>query len=75
MFESVCLTKVMIIFQDMPIIKRMAQIRRERVCPRDIFFVIGIVGMIASAVAAVFSARILRRQEKKLKEQIWNEYQ
>lgn len=39
------------------------------------FFVIGIVGMIASAVAAVFSARILRRQEKKLKEQIWNEYQ
>ena len=39
------------------------------------FFVIGIVGMIASAVAAVFSARILRRQEKKMKEQIWNEYQ
>ncbi len=39
------------------------------------FFVIGIVGMIASAVAVVFSARILRRQEKKLKEQIWNEYQ
>ena len=76
MFESVCLTKVMIIFQDLPIIKRMAQIRRERVCPRDsFFFVIGIIGMIASAVAAVFSARILRRQEKKLKEQIWNEYQ
>lgn len=39
------------------------------------FFMIGIVGMIASTVAAVFSARILRRQEKKLKEQIWNEYQ
>ena len=38
MFESVCLTKVMIIFQDLPIIKRMAQIRRERVCPRDSFF-------------------------------------
>ena len=47
MFESVCLTKVIIIFQDLPIIK-----------------IIGIVGMIALAVAAVFSARILRRQEK-----------
>ena len=34
----------------------------------QIFFVVGIVGMIASAVAAVLSARILRRQEKKLKE-------
>jgi hypothetical protein len=34
--------------------------------------VVGIVGMI---VAAVVSAWILRRQEKKLKEQIWNEYQ
>ncbi|MFQ7396980.1 MAG: hypothetical protein ACLRNW_04025 [Neglectibacter sp.] len=39
------------------------------------FFVVGIVGMIASAVAAAFSARILRRQEEKLKKQIWNEYQ
>ena len=42
---------------------------------RQIFFVVGIVGMIASAVAAAFSARILRRQEEKLKKQIWNEYQ
>ena len=41
----------------------------------QIFFVVGIVGMIASAVAAVLSARILRRQEEKLKKQIWNEYQ
>ncbi|MGL0835284.1 hypothetical protein ABI138_06800 [Faecalibacterium prausnitzii] len=41
----------------------------------QIFFVVGIVGMIASAVAAAFSARILRRQEEKLKKQIWNEYQ
>lgn len=41
----------------------------------QIYFVVGIVGMIVSAVAAVVSAWILRRQEKKLKEQIWNEYQ
>jgi type II secretory pathway pseudopilin PulG len=41
----------------------------------QIFFVVGIVGMIASAVAAAFSARILRRREEKLKKQIWNEYQ
>lgn len=41
----------------------------------QIFFVVGIVGMIVSAVAAVVSAWFLRRQEKKLKEQIWNEYQ
>lgn len=41
----------------------------------QIFFVVGIVGMIVLAVAAVVSAWILRRQEKKLKEQIWNEYQ
>lgn len=41
----------------------------------QIFFVVGIVGMIVSAVAAVVSAWTLRRQEKKLKEQIWNEYQ
>ena len=41
----------------------------------QIFFVVGIVGMIVSAVAAVVSAWGLRRQEKKLKEQIWNEYQ
>ena len=41
----------------------------------QIFFVVGIVGMIVSAVAAVVSALILRGQEKKLKEQIWNEYQ
>ena len=47
----------------------------ESVSTGQIFFVVGIVGMIASAVAAVLSARILRRQEKKLKEQIWNEYQ
>jgi ABC-type spermidine/putrescine transport system permease subunit II len=37
--------------------------------------VVGIVGMIVSTVAAVVSAWILRRQGKKLKEQIWNEYQ
>ena len=37
----------------------------------QIFFVVGIVGMIASAVAAVLSARILRRQEKKLKERLF----
>lgn len=41
----------------------------------QIFFVVGILGMIASAIAAVLSVLILRRQEKKLKEQIWNEYQ
>lgn len=41
----------------------------------QIFFVVGILGMIASTIAAVLSVRILRRQEKKLKEQIWNEYQ
>lgn len=41
----------------------------------QIFCVVGIVGMIVSAVAAVVSAWILRRQEKKPKEQIWNEYQ
>lgn len=41
----------------------------------QIFFVAGIAGMIASAVAGVVAARVLSRQEKKLKEQIWNEYQ
>ena len=41
----------------------------------QIFFVVGIVGMIFSAVSSVVSAWILRSQEKKLKEQIWNEYQ
>lgn len=41
----------------------------------QIFFVVGIVGMIVSAVAAVVSAWVLRGQEKKLKEQIWNKYQ
>ena len=39
----------------------------------QIFFAVGIAGMIASAVAGIIAVRAL--QEKKLKEQIWNEYQ
>ena len=41
----------------------------------QIFFAVGIAGMIASAVAGIIAASALSRQEKKLKEQIWNEYQ
>ena len=34
----------------------------------QIFFVVGIVGMLATAVASVISARILSKQKKKMKE-------
>ena len=47
----------------------------------QIFFVVGIVGMLATATlltmalaASVISARILSKQEKKMKKEIWNEY-
>lgn len=40
----------------------------------QIFFVVGIVGMLVTAVASVSSARILSKQEKKMKKEIWNEY-
>lgn len=41
----------------------------------QIFFVVGIAGMLATAVAGLVAARMLSKQEKRLKEQIWNEYQ
>ena len=40
----------------------------------QIFFVVGIVGMLVTAVASVISARILSKQENKMKKEIWNEY-
>lgn len=40
----------------------------------QIFFAAGIAGMIASGVAAGIAFWVLRRQEKKLREQIWKEY-
>lgn len=40
----------------------------------QIFFVAGIVGLIASAAATVVCAVALRRKEKKISTEIWDEY-
>ena len=40
----------------------------------QIFFAVGIAGMIIAAIAAVIAFRVLRSKEKKLNEQIWKEY-
>lgn len=40
----------------------------------QIFFVAGIVGMIATVIVSIAVFRSLRQQEKKLKERIWKEY-
>ena len=40
----------------------------------QIFFAVGIAGMIIAAIAGVIAFRVLRSKEKKLNEQIWKEY-
>ena len=40
----------------------------------QIFFVVGIVGMLATAVASVICPHPEQTGEKKMKKEIWNEY-
>lgn len=40
----------------------------------QIFFAAGIAGLVLAALATAVGVPLLRRQEKRLKEEIWREY-
>lgn len=40
----------------------------------QLFFAAGIAGMIAVAILAAVSIRLLRKEKKELQQQIWKEY-
>lgn len=40
----------------------------------QLFFAAGAAGMIATAILALVSIRLLRKEKKELQEQIWKEY-